>query len=76
LDKSEPKSILRAFTYRCGLGRVCVKHKLYRKLLKRLFAVLLFIPFCAVFRRNSLRFYLAEMLGILSGIIVKPNLNE
>ena len=76
LDKSEPKSILRAFTYRCGLGRVCVKHKLYRKLLKRLFAVLLFIPFCAVFRRNSLRFYLAEMLGILSGIIVKPNPNE
>ena len=76
LDKSETKSILRAFTYRCGLGRVCVKHKLYRKLLKRLFAVLLFIPFCAVFRRNSLRFYLAEMLGILSGIIVKPNPNE
>jgi len=76
LDKSEPKSILRAFTYRCGLGRVCVKHKLYRKLLKRLFAVLLFIPFCALFRRNSLRFYLAEMLGILSGIIVKPNPNE
>jgi glycosyltransferase involved in cell wall biosynthesis len=76
LDKSEAKSILRAFTYRCGLGRVCVKHKLYRKLLKRLFAVLLFIPFCAMFRRNSLRFYLAEMLGILSGIIVKPTTNE
>ena len=76
LDKSEPKSILRAFTYRCGLGRVCVKHKLYRKLLKRLFAVLLFIPFCALFRRNSLRFYLAEMLGILSGVIVKPHPNE
>jgi len=76
LDKSEPKSILRAFTYRCGLGRVCVKHRLYRKLLKRLFAVLLFIPFCAVFRRNWLRFYLAEMLGILLGVIVKPNQNE
>ena len=76
LDKSEPKSILRAFTYRCGLGRVCVKHKLYRKLLKRLFAVLLFIPFCAVFHRNSLRFYLAELLGILSGVIVKPKPNE
>ncbi len=71
LDKSDAKSILRAFTYRCGLGRVCVKHKLYRKLLKRLFAVLLFIPFCAVFQRNSLRFYLAELLGILSGLVVK-----
>jgi len=71
LDKSAANSILRAFTYRCGLGRVCVKHKLYRKLLKRLFAVLLFIPFCAVFRRNSLRYYLAELLGIISGVTVK-----
>jgi len=71
LDKSAANSILRAFTYRCGLGRVCVKHKLYRKLLKRLFAVLLFIPFCALFRRNSLRYYLAELLGIISGVTVK-----
>ncbi len=71
LDKSEAKSILRVFTYRCGFGRVCIKHKLYWKLFKRLIAVLLYIPFCAVFRRNSLRFYLAELLGILSGVIVK-----
>ncbi len=71
LDYSSAKAIMRSFTYRCGFAKSSIKNKLYFRLLKRLFLVISYLPFCLVFRRNKVRFYLAEMLGIFSGIVVK-----
>jgi glycosyltransferase involved in cell wall biosynthesis len=71
VDKSSQASLMRVFTYRCGLARVCVKHGLYLKLIKRFIIVLAFLPICLMLYRNQFRYYIAELLGILSGIVVK-----
>ena len=62
--------IRRVFSYRCGLARLCLKHRLYAKLFGRLTKVVLALPVLWLLRRGSARYYAAELLGLLSGIAV------
>ena len=71
VNSYKDSDVRRVFTYRCGFGRVCEKHSLNRKYYGRLFSVILFIPVCLFFKRNKLRYYLAELLGLLAGRVVK-----
>ena len=71
VDHLLTSSIRRVFSYSCGFGRLCLKHKLYKKLLSRIILVSGFIPLSLLIAKNKTRYYFAEILGILSGIIVK-----
>lgn len=67
---SSPREIRRVFTYRCGFSRLCLKHKLWRKLFSRMAKVTLFLPFALVFQRHKVRYYCAELLGLWTGLVV------
>lgn len=67
---SSPAEIHRVFTYRCGFSRVCVKHKLWRKLLSRMIKVALYLPYVCLFKRHKARYYTAEFLGLCTGLVV------
>ncbi|MCY7350654.1 MAG: glycosyltransferase [Cytophagaceae bacterium] len=71
IDYNSPGAIHRVFSYRCGFGRVCMKHKLYWKLAKRFFKISMALPFFFLLDRRKLRYYLSECLGIVTGIVVK-----
>ena len=67
---SSPREIRRVFTYRCGFSRLCVKHKLWRKLLSRMIKVALYLPYACLFKRQKARYYAAELLGLWTGLVV------
>lgn len=66
-DYSSSKAIRRSFTYRCGFGYLCKKHKFASKYWKRVLGVMLYIPFLLVIKPEKVRFYLAELLGLIAG---------
>ena len=68
VDGSE---IRRAFSYRCGFAHLCAKHKLYKKYYKRLLQVILYIPYTIVFTPRKTRYYLSELMGLITGMIVR-----
>jgi glycosyltransferase involved in cell wall biosynthesis len=61
----------RVFSYRCGFAHLCVKHRLYRKYCTRLLQVILYIPYTMVAAPGKTRYYLSELMGLLTGIIVR-----
>lgn len=63
--------IRRVFAYRCGFAKLCLKHKLYKKLLLRAMAICLYLPALALTDRKRCRYYFSELLGLLSGIVIK-----
>lgn len=63
--------IRRVFTYRCGFAGLCRKHKLTRKWISRFIKVSIYILFLLVFYPKKSRFYMAEWLGLLAGLIVR-----
>ncbi|WP_287028561.1 glycosyltransferase family 2 protein [Pseudomonas sp. UBA6310] len=67
----DPAEIRRVFSYRCGFARLCVKHRMFFRLAKRVFLVSLYLFYLLIFNRGKLRYYLSEMLGIFTGIIVR-----
>ena len=71
LSHSDSSEIRRVFSYRCGFAHLCVKHKLYRKYYSRLLKVILYIPYTMVFAPRKTRYYLSELMGLLTGIIVR-----
>jgi glycosyltransferase involved in cell wall biosynthesis len=71
IDHSLNSSIKRTYSYYCGFSKLCLKHNLYAKLLRRIVLVTGFIPFSVFFARNKTRYYCAELLGIFSGMIVR-----
>ncbi len=72
IDHALDSSIKRTYSYSCGFSKLCLKHKLHAKLLKRrLVLVAGFVPFSFFFARKKTRYYCVELLGIISGIIVK-----
>ncbi len=71
VNYSDKREIKRVFTYRCGFSHLCVKHKLYKKLIKRIVAVILYIIYLAVFNRKKVRYYFSELLGLMVGITVR-----
>ncbi|QJD58660.1 glycosyltransferase family 2 protein [Pseudomonas sp. gcc21] len=69
-DYSNLDELRRVFTYRCGFSRLCVKHRLHRELGKRLLMVTCYIPYAAVVDRRKARYYSAELLGLLAGVVI------
>ena len=63
--------IRRVFTYRCGFASLCRKHKLKKKWLTRFFKVSVLIPYLFLFDFKKSRYYIAEWLGLLTGLIVR-----
>jgi len=70
LDRSLKIAIRRAFTYRAGFGYLCRKHNFRKKYYKRLFTVICYIPYLLIFRPKDVRYYLAELLGLLVGKLI------
>ena len=68
---SNKLEIKRAFSYRCGFAHLCAKHKLYKKYYSRLLKVILYIPYTIVFSHRKTRYYLAELMGLLTGMIIR-----
>lgn len=68
---SEISEKRRVLSYSCGFAHLCVKHKLYRKYFTRLFKVVLYIPYTVIFASRKTRYYLSELIGLLTGIIVR-----
>lgn len=71
LNHVSENEIRRVFSYRCGFAKLCLKHKLYRKLLFRFFSVLGYSIFLVLTGNKKMRYYLAEFAGIFSGMIIK-----
>lgn len=71
LTYTSPEEIRRVFTYRCGFSRLCLKHQLYIKLIKRLSLVTAYLPYLVLFKHSKIRYYLAEIMGLLSGMVVR-----
>jgi glycosyltransferase involved in cell wall biosynthesis len=60
----------RVYNYRKGYGYICKKHKLYAKLISRLFLVLCASIAYLVFNYNKSRYYFIEFLAINVGFIM------
>ena len=71
LTHTNEEEIRRAFYYRSGYGRLCRKHRLTSKWLKRFSKVSIYIIYLAVFNNKKCRYYIAEWLGLLTGIVIK-----
>ncbi|MBR5933593.1 MAG: glycosyltransferase family 2 protein [Treponema sp.] len=67
VNMHESKSeIKRSFFYSCGYSYVCRKNKVKDADI-RLKKLLLYIPYCMIFKRKYLRYYLAELAGLIAG---------
>lgn len=62
--------IRRVFSYRCGYAALCRKHGFKKKYYKRLFSVLLYLPYLCLFNRKKVRYYISELLGLVSGKVI------
>lgn len=71
MNYKDDSEIMRVFSYRCGFSKLCRKHRLYKKLLSRVFVLMAYMPFLMVVRRSRLRYYCAELAGIFSGLVIK-----
>lgn len=60
-------AVRRVFTYRCGFGYLCKKHRLNKKYWKRLISVQVYLPYLLLFNRKNIKYYFSEMLGLLVG---------
>jgi hypothetical protein len=61
----------RVFNYRKGFSHLCIKHNLYLKLLNRILSVLVYIFILFFIDRKKIKYYFSELLGILTGIIIR-----
>ncbi len=71
INHSEASERRRVFSYRCGFAHLCVKHKLYYKYFLRLLKVIFYIPYTMIAVPRKTRYYLSELLGLLTGVIVR-----
>jgi glycosyltransferase involved in cell wall biosynthesis len=70
LDKGSSHAIKRAYTYSCGNAYLCKKHKFYFRYFKRLFLISCSLPIYFLINRRKAKYYCAELLGLLSGLII------
>jgi len=70
-NHSDESAIRRAFSYRCGFAHLCAKHKLHKRYYTRLLKVIMYIPYTVVFAPKKTRYYLSELMGLLTGMIVR-----
>jgi glycosyltransferase involved in cell wall biosynthesis len=71
LDYNSTNEIKRVFSYRCGFAKLCIKHKMYHKYIKRIILVFFAIFFYILFNKKRVRYYFSELFGLLSGVIVR-----
>lgn len=71
MDYSSKNEVKRVFTYRCGFARLCFKHGFYFKYFKRLILVFMSVPFYLIFNKKKSRYYFAELLGLLAGVVIR-----
>lgn len=71
MNYSSNNEVKRVFTYRCGFAKLCFKHGFYFKFFKRVILVFLSLPFYFVFNRKKGRYYFAELLGLLAGVVIR-----
>jgi glycosyltransferase involved in cell wall biosynthesis len=71
LSKGDAPSIRRVFMYRCGFAKLCFKNKLYYKYFKRLSLVFISLPFFLLKDSRKFRYYTAELLGLIVGVVVR-----
>lgn len=64
-------ALKRVFEYRKGFSYLCIKHRFKIKLIQRIVLVCCAIPYTFLFSRTKTRFYCAELLGIMTGIVVR-----
>ncbi|WP_207424005.1 glycosyltransferase family 2 protein [Desertivirga brevis] len=69
--KGDSKSLKRVFSYRCGFGFLCSKHKLYLKFFKRICLVTTATFLFAFIDRKKAKFYLVELNGLILGWLLK-----
>lgn len=69
-DHQSKTEIKRSFFYSCGYAYVCKKNKV-KDADTRLKKLLLYIPYCMIFKRKYLRYYLAELAGLIAGKYVE-----
>jgi len=68
-DYSNFNSLKRVFEYRKGFSYLCLKHKLYKKLIKRVLLVFFSIPIFFIIDGKKARYYTVEFLSLIIGII-------
>lgn len=68
---SSDKEVKRVFLYRSGFAYMCNKHNLHKKYYLRLLKVFLYIPYTFLFKRKATRYYMAELLGLISGKVIR-----
>jgi glycosyltransferase involved in cell wall biosynthesis len=71
-DYGSSKALRRVFHYRAGFGRLCKKHGLWGKYLGRTALVASAIVVYSVTNRIKLRYYAAELAGLIAGVSVDP----
>ncbi|MFT6466226.1 glycosyltransferase family 2 protein [Halopseudomonas sp.] len=71
VNHSKESEHRRVFTYRCGFSKLCLKHRMHGELFSRIALVGLYIPFLLITNKRKVRYYCAEMMGLLTGIIIK-----
>jgi glycosyltransferase involved in cell wall biosynthesis len=67
---SDQREILRVYNYRSGLGYLCKKHGLFFLFLNRFIKVFLYIFVLLIINRKKVRYYSAELLGLLTGLVI------
>lgn len=70
LDKGTTQALKRVFTYSCGKAYLCKKHHFYFRYIKRLFLIMISVPFYVIINRKKARYYFVEILGLLSGFVI------
>lgn len=70
LDKGTVQALKRVFTYSCGTAYLCKKHKFYFRFVKRFILVIFSLPVYFIINRKKAKYYLAELLGLLSGLVL------
>ena len=65
------KEIKRVFSYRCGYAKACLKHSLIKRYLNRVVKVILYLPFVILVKPRKARYYTSELLGLITGVVVK-----
>jgi GT2 family glycosyltransferase len=63
--------VRRIFSHRCGFARYCFKHRRYLAWARRLAAVAASVPVLALVAPRRTRAALAEVLGLLAGVVVR-----
>jgi len=57
----------RAYLYRMGYGHLCWKHGLKKKFYSRLLKVIVYLPYLFIFKRSDVKYYIAELIGLIAG---------